>query len=69
MTNNENSDTNESFDSSDLLSAAVSRITDAVADTIYVDPHQWSRRPCATCKVITALIGKPFGCDRFREVR
>lgn len=27
-------------ESNDLLSAAVSRITDAVADTIYADPHQ-----------------------------
>lgn len=39
------------------------------ADRIYADPHQWSTRGCATCKEITALLGKPFGCDRYRLAR
>jgi hypothetical protein len=27
------------------------------------DPHQFSSRPCATCKSITAIVGRPFGCE------
>ena len=42
------------------------RIMKAVTDLIYEDPHDWSNRPCQTCKVITSLIGEPFGCTRYR---
>lgn len=42
-------------------------ITSAAFELLYVDPHQWSTRPCQTCRAITALLGKSFGCDRFRE--
>ncbi len=26
------------------------------------DPHQWSERPCPTCRAIGSVVGKPFGC-------
>lgn len=26
------------------------------------DMHMSSSRPCATCRVVSAAIGKPFGC-------
>lgn len=49
-----------------ILKAAVNEITEKVADLIYSDPHKWSKRGCQTCTAITALIGRPFGCDRYR---
>lgn len=35
------------------------------ADVLYQDPHQWSDRPCQTCRAVTDLLGAPFGCIRF----
>jgi hypothetical protein len=26
------------------------------------DPHQFSSRPCSTCKAITGVLGRKFGC-------
>ena len=37
---------------------------DIILDLFDRDPHQWSTRPCQTCKAISALVGKPFGCVR-----
>jgi len=34
---------------------------------IYEDPHQWSDRPCATCRTITSLLGEKFGCYIYHE--
>lgn len=37
----------------------------ALAEAIKVlseDNHDWSTRPCATCKTISAALGEPFGC-------
>ncbi len=34
-----------------------------VARLIEADPHQWSTRPCPTCRTITAVLGRPFGCN------
>ena len=51
----------------EILNAAVQKITDSVADLIFADPHQWSSRPCETCRTITTLIGKPFGCYRYQQ--
>lgn len=52
-----------------LIQACANIIIDAVAEVIYGDPHQWSKRPCDTCRTISSVIGKPFGCDRYREER
>ena len=41
---------------------AVDIIMDAVVETIGIDGHQWSDRPCPTCRAITGFIGRPFGC-------
>jgi len=49
--------------------AAARAITTAALDLIYADPHQWSIRGCATCRAVSALIGKPFGCDRYQIQR
>ena len=53
-------------EASQLVRAAASVIADAVNDAIFMDPHQWSARPCPTCRVISAMTRKPFGCDRYR---
>jgi len=50
-----------------IMKAGVSILIDAVLDLLQADPHQWSMRPCPTCKTITGLIGKPFGCYEFQR--
>lgn len=34
----------------------------AILDLLQADPHQWSSRPCPTCRAITLLAARPFGC-------
>ena len=48
-----------------IVKAAASLLVDAILDLLQADPHQWSKRPCPTCRPISALIGKPFGCYRY----
>ena len=36
-------------------------------NVIYQDPHKWSDKSCATCRIVTGLFGFDFGCDRFRK--
>jgi len=43
------------------------RFIDAISDLLYNDPHHWSERPCGTCKAITSIIKKPFGCYKYAE--
>lgn len=38
-----------------------------ILDLLQTDPHQWSTRPCSTCKKITSLSKRNFGCDLYRE--
>lgn len=35
---------------------------------IYDDPHQWSDRPCQTCRSISSILGEKFGCYRYQEI-
>ena len=48
------------------IRACANIIIDAVVNVIYADPHGWSKRPCDTCRTISAIIGKPFGCYRLQ---
>ena len=50
-----------------LIKACASILFDAVIEIIYADPHQWSKRGCDTCRTISAIIGKPFGCYRYQK--
>lgn len=34
-----------------------------IAKLIEADPHQWSSRPCPTCRAVTIILGRPFGCS------
>ena len=47
--------------------AYMERVLTAVLEAIYVDPHQWSNRSCPTCRTVTAIWGKDFGCVRYAE--
>lgn len=44
------------------------KLIEVLIDLLYEDPHNWSARPCPTCRVITTIAGKPFGCDKKREL-
>jgi hypothetical protein len=39
-------------------------LAESVASVIEKDPHQWSSRPCQTCRIISGLLCRPFGCER-----
>jgi hypothetical protein len=43
------------------------RTSDAILRLLQVDPHQFSTRPCQTCRAVSALAGKPFGCELPRK--
>ena len=33
-----------------------------VTALLSLDNHNWSNRPCSTCRAVTALLGADFGC-------
>jgi len=45
-----------------IIKAVVNVLIEPVLSLLQNDPHQWGNRPCPTCKSITSIIGKPFGC-------
>ena len=45
------------------------KIYTAAFELIQQDPHQWSSRPCATCKAVSSLIKDSFGCEKKRVVK
>lgn len=49
-------------DTEKVIKAAVNIIIEPILDLIQNDPHQWSTRPCSTCRTISTIIDKPFGC-------
>jgi len=47
---------------------AAARVTTRTAlDLVYLDPHDWSDKPCATCRIISGILGFEHGCDRYRS--
>lgn len=36
-----------------------------VVEHVLSDPHQWSLRPCPTCREASEVIGYPVGCYRY----
>lgn len=40
----------------------------SVTDLIEADPHQWSKRPCVTCRIISSIVGYKFGCMTLADV-
>lgn len=47
-----------------IVEAAAKVLLEAVTDVLDRDPHCWSYRPCDTCRLVSTIIGKPFGCIR-----
>jgi hypothetical protein len=47
----------------EIIKAAVNIIVESILNLIQDDPHLWSTRPCSTCRTISSIIGKPFGCS------
>jgi len=54
-----------SVEADHIVDASVKRLMTAALDLIQKDPHQWSKRPCPTCSVVSTLVGKPFGCTLY----
>jgi len=51
----------------EIIRAAVNVIVEPILSLLQNDPHQWSTRPCSTCRTITIITGKPFGCILMAE--
>jgi hypothetical protein len=49
-------------DNEKVIKAAVNIIVESILNLIQDDPHLWSKRPCSTCRAVSSIIGKPFGC-------
>ena len=45
------------------LREALSIIMEPILNLLENDPHSWSKRPCPTCRTISSMIGRPFGCE------
>jgi hypothetical protein len=52
-----------------LIRDAARMLMDAALQAIQADPHQWSERPCQTCKAVSALAGRAFGCYLYAQQR
>lgn len=50
-----------------LIRAAVRVVITPVLRLLQGDPHQWSKRPCATCRAVSSIVGEPFGCLLFAK--
>jgi hypothetical protein len=50
-----------------LIQAAAGIILEAVFNLLQEDPHQWSTRPCSTCRAISAITQRDFGCVLYRK--
>ena len=46
----------------EIIKTAVQIVIDPILKLIQEDPHQWSTRGCETCRTISSLLGKEFGC-------
>ena len=53
-------------DAEKIVKAAASVLAPAGLELIYADSGDWSMRLCGTCRVISAMTGKPFGCYRYQ---
>ena len=46
----------------DVIKAAARVLLEPVLSLLQNDPHQWSTRPCETCRAISSIVGRDFGC-------
>lgn len=52
-----------------VIRAAAQVLLDAVLRELQEDPHDWSERTCSTCRTISAIVGRPFGCYLYAAQR
>lgn len=45
-----------------VANASLRLVLEAVAGALEADPHQFSTRPCATCRAVSGMLGRDFGC-------
>lgn len=50
-----------------LIQAAARTLMEASLHLVESDPHIWSTRPCATCKAVSSILGRSFGCQKKME--
>ena len=53
--------------SNQILTAAVNRVTRAALEMLGSDRHEFSTRPCPTCRAISELLGSPWGCSEMAQ--
>ena len=53
----------------EAIKPAARVLVEAVLNLLQADPHHWSERPCPTCRTVSALVGRPFGCSLYRIQR
>ena len=51
----------------EVIKEAAHVLLDSVLKLIEKDPHSWSNRPCQTCRTVSSILGKPFGCEKKRN--
>jgi hypothetical protein len=55
---------NEKDETQKIIEACANLLVSKALELIEKDPHQWSHRPCATCRTVSAIVGRPFGCEK-----
>ena len=53
----------------EIIQAAAQILIDPVLNLLQEDAHSWSDRPCGTCRAISSIVGKPFGCYEYQRRR
>ena len=48
-----------------ILKASINVFIESILRIVQNDPHQWSNRPCESCRTISSIIDKPFGCYKY----
>lgn len=51
----------------EIIKSFRTSLIDTVLNLIQSDPHQWTIRPCPTCRAISNMIDKPFGCILYAQ--
>jgi hypothetical protein len=55
------------MESKEIIQVAVNIVIGPILSLLQEDPHQWSERGCNTCKTISGMIGRPFGCYEYQR--
>jgi hypothetical protein len=50
-----------------VVEAAALTLVDAALRLIEGDGHTFGSRPCVTCRTVSSLVGRSFGCIAYAE--